>query len=271
MNLFLQSPIVQEMIDTLANLYRLGWDERNGGNVSYRLDETDLLEIEDVKQPLRKIPLHFNAEALIGEYFLVTGTGKYFKNIKKEPEDMLGLMRVDETGKEADLLWGFTDGGLPTSELPAHLMSHVSRLKEDDNHRVVMHNHATHLLAMTHSHSLDEKDFTKTLWQMCTECLVVFPDGVGVLPWLVPGTTEIGEATANKMSDYRLVIWPFHGVYGTGQSLDDAFGLIETAEKAAEVYTHVMSQGGIRQTLTDSDLKRLAHSFGVQPKEGYLK
>ena len=33
---------------------------------------------------------------------------------------------------------------------------------------------------------------------MCTECLVVFPDGVGIIPWLVPGTNEIGVATAEN-------------------------------------------------------------------------
>ena len=25
-----------------------------------------------------------------------------------------------------------------------------------------------------------ERDFTRTLWQMCTECIVVFPGGVNV-------------------------------------------------------------------------------------------
>jgi ribulose-5-phosphate 4-epimerase/fuculose-1-phosphate aldolase len=31
------------------------------------------------------------------------------------------------------------------------------------------------------------------------EWSVVFPDGVGVLPWMLCGTNEIGEATAKKM------------------------------------------------------------------------
>ncbi len=38
-----------------------------------------------------------------------------------------------------------------------------------------MHCHPANLLAMTYVHSLDEKAFTRTLWQMCTECIVVFP------------------------------------------------------------------------------------------------
>jgi ribulose-5-phosphate 4-epimerase/fuculose-1-phosphate aldolase len=36
--------------------------------------------------------------------------------------------------------------------------------------------------------------FTRLLWEGSTECLVVFPDGVGILPWMVPGTDGIGAA-----------------------------------------------------------------------------
>ncbi len=49
---------------------------------------------------------------------------------------------------------------------------------------------------MNYVHSLDEKELTLTLWQMSTECIVVFPDGVGVLPWMLCGTKEIGEVPA---------------------------------------------------------------------------
>lgn len=53
---------------------------------------------------------------------------------------------------------------------------------------------------------------TRQLWEGSTECLVVFPDGVGILPWMVPGTDEIGEATAIQMQKHSLVLWPFHHV-----------------------------------------------------------
>ena len=33
------APFVEEMRKTTANMYRLGWDERNGGNISYLLDD----------------------------------------------------------------------------------------------------------------------------------------------------------------------------------------------------------------------------------------
>ena len=259
------------MCATTQNLYQHGWDERNGGNVSLILDEAQVAEYLDVNEVKREIPMIFDASALAGKYFIVTGTGKYFKNVQNDPETNLAVLRVQENGKKLDLLWGYKDGGLPTSELPSHFMTHISRLAVDSENRVVMHCHATNLLAMTFTYSLDERLFTRILWQMCTESLVVFPDGVGVLPWIVPGTNEIGEATAEKMRTSRLVIWPFHGVYGTGKNLDETFGLIETAEKAAQVYTLTQAQGGIKQTLTDHDLRELAAAFHVTPKTGYLE
>ncbi len=262
---------IQEMIETTSNLYRLGWDERNGGNISYLLHEDELTPYLDLSKVNRNIPMDFDGTALIGQYFLVTGSGKFFKNVKKDPSVNLGIIRVADNGTSVDVLWGYSDGGLPTSELPSHLMNHIARLSVNPNHRVVMHCHATHLLAMTFTHDLDECAFTRTLWQMCTECLVVFPDGIGIVPWLVPGTNEIGIATSEKMKESRLVIWPHHGIYGSGETMDETFGLIETAEKSAQVYTIVCAQGPIKQTISDGQLKQLADRFDVIPREGYLK
>ena len=269
-NNILNANYVQEMIEVTTNLYRLGWDERNGGNISYLLEENEVLPFLNPTELIREIPMIFDAASLAGKYFIVTGSGKYFKNVQANPAENLGIIRVKEDGKTLQLLWGLENGAVPTSELPSHFMSHMARLEVDPENRIIMHNHATHLLAMSFTHDLDEKAFTRTLWQMCTECLVVFPEGVSILSWIVPGTTEIGEATAAKMKETRLVLWPQHGSYGAGKDMDEVFGLIETAEKAAEVYTYVCAQGGIKQTISDENLRLLADSFGVIPREGYL-
>ena len=195
----LTAPWMVEMIRTATNMYAHGWDERNGGNISLLLDEADVAEYLDLNNVLRTIPTGFEAPELEGKYFLVTGTGKYFKNVQYAPEVNLGLVRLTDKGMKAELLWGYEDGGKFTSEFPAHMMSHVARLRVDPQNRVVMHCHPANLLAMTYVHDLDERAFTRTLWQMCTECIVVFPDGVNVLPWMLCGTNEIGEATAKKM------------------------------------------------------------------------
>lgn len=267
----LSANFVQEMMNTTANLYRLGWDERNGGNISYLLKEEELIPFLNVNRVIRTIPMQFDASALAGKYFIVTGSGKYFKNVIDDPEENLGLIKVANDGKSVEVLWGFKDGGSPTSELPSHFMGHIQRLQVDPDHRVIMHCHATHLIGMTFTHSLDEKNFSKTLWQMCTECIVVFPEGVGIIPWMVPGTDAIGRATAEKMKDVRLVLWPHHGIFGAGTTMDETFGLIETAEKAAQVYTIVCAQGGVKQTISDHELQDLAEAFGVVPRPGILE
>ena len=267
----LNAPFVEEMKKLTANMYRLGWDERNGGNVSYMLDEALVAEYLDTSKVLRTIPTGFDAKALIGKIFIVTGTGKYFKNVQDDPENNLGIIRIAEDGTTAELLWGYSDGGRFTSELPAHLMSHMARLEVDPANRVIMHTHPTYTLAMNHVHELDEKKLTHTLWEMCTECIVVFPDGIGVLPWMVCGTNEIGIATAKKMKEFRLVIWGLHGIYGAGKSIDEAFGLIETVEKAAQLYMLAMSvQNPRTNTITDDNLRDLAKAFGLTYRTDFL-
>ena len=265
----INAPFVEEMKKTCTNMYRLGWDERNGGNISYMLDESLVGEYLDLNKAIREIPIGFDATALIGKIFIVTGTGKYFKNVESDPENNLGIIRIANDGKTAELLWGYADGGKFTSELPAHLMSHIARLSVDPENRVVMHSHPTNTLAMNYVHELDEKKITHTLWEMCTECIVVFPDGVGVLPWMLCGTNEIGEATANKMKEFRLVVWGMHGIYGAGKTMDETFGLIETVEKAAQIYMLTAHLPRIN-TIKDEEMVRLAEFFGVKYRKDFL-
>lgn len=265
----LEAKFIREFCDIADNMYRLGWDERNGGNISYRLSEEEVAPYLDLNKVLRVIPnagVHqtsFDASPLAGQIFLVTGTGKYFKNVKKDPANNIGIVRIAKDGKNAELLWGYEDGGRFTSEFPAHMMSHMARQKVDPESRVVMHCHPTNLLAMTYVHELDEAKFSHTLWEMSTECIVVFPEGLGVLPWMLCGTDEIGYATAKKMEKARLVIWALHGLYGSGKNLDEAFGLVETAEKAATIYNLIGDRRRVN-TISEEGFVELIHLFGIE-------
>ena len=265
----INAPFMREICMTTANMYRLGWDERNGGNISYLLDEEEVSKYLDINNVIRTIPLGFDASPLAGRIFIVTGTGKYFKDVKYNAETNLGIVRISPDGQDAELLWGYEDGGKFTSEFPAHLMSHIARLSVDPENRVVMHCHPTNTLAMNYVHELDEKKFTHTLWEMSTECIVVFPDGVGILPWMLCGTNTIGEATAEKMKKFRLVIWGMHGIYGAGKTMDEAFGLIETVEKAAQIYMLTAHMPRIN-TIRDRQLAELAEAFGVNYRKDFL-
>ncbi|MCR4594535.1 MAG: rhamnulose-1-phosphate aldolase [Clostridiales bacterium] len=265
----LDAPFMKEMCETASNMYRLGWDERNGGNISYMLDDGMIDGYLDTDHVIRKIPTGFEAKPLAGKVFIVTGTGKYFKNIEKDPENNLGIIRIADDGTTVELLWGYADGGRFTSELPAHLMSHMSRLSVNPENRIITHCHPDYTLAMTQVHEMDERKLTRTLWKQMTESIVVFPDGLGVLPWMVCGTNEIGEATAEKMKKYRLVVWTLHGIYGAGRDLDEAFGLIETVEKAAKQYMLTAHLPHLN-TIRDEELKELAEAFKVDYRRDFL-
>lgn len=264
----LEAPFVKELCKITSNMYRQGWDERNGGNVSVLLDEEQVKEYLDTDKVLRVIPTGFDAKELVGKYFIVTGTGKYFKNVEGDPETNLGIIRIGADGKTAELLWGYKNGGKFTSELPAHLMTHATRLKIDPKHRVVMHTHPTYTICMSAVVKTDDKVFTEKLWRNNTEAIVVFPDGVGVLPCMVCGTNEIGEATAEKMKKYRLVVWTNHGIYGVGKDIDEAFGLIETVEKTAQLY--MLTLGHVVNEIGDDVLQGLVDLWHLTPLDGIL-
>ncbi len=263
------APFIEEMCELTSNMYSKGWDERNGGNISCLLTEEEVEPYLDLNEVIRTIPIKFDASELKGKIFLVTGTGKYFKNVQKDPENNLGIIRIADDGVTAELLWGYADGGRFTSELPAHLMSHAVRLKHNPKNKVILHTHPTNILAMGFVHELDEKKLTHSLWQMCTECIVVFPDGVGVLPWMVCGNDTIGKATAEKFEEFRVIVWGLHGIYGAGESFDEAFGLVETVEKAAELYMKIAHLPRIN-TISNKELDDVAKAFGLEYRKDFM-
>lgn len=254
------------MIKTTADLWQKGWNERNGGNITLRLFPEDIAPYLSGWSVRQRVTLGKALPELAGQYYLVTGSGKYFRNIAIDPEANIAVCRVSDSGDDIELLWGLRDGGLPTSELPSHMQSHHALQAIPGNtDRVIVHCHATNLIALSYVLDFNTDNVTRALWEGSTECLVVFPDGVGTLPWMVPGTAEIGTETAVMIARHPLVLWQYHGVFGRGQSLDEAFGLIDTAEKSAQILVKVISMGGLRQSLTTAQLIALARRFGVCP------
>ena len=70
---------------------------------------------------------------------------------------------------------------------------------------------------------------------MMTECPIIFPEGIGVVEWMVPGGREIAVATSRLMETYNAVIWAHHGMFCSGVDFDSTFGLMHTIEKSAEM------------------------------------
>lgn len=261
---------VKGFIRLASDGYQQNWHERNGGNLSYRMKQED---IEAAKPYFGETasfqPIGTNVPGLAGEYFMVTGSGKFFRNVELNPEDTCAIIEIDGVGENYRILWGLVNGGKTTSELPTHLMNHeVKKRVTSGAHRVIYHCHPTNLIALTFVLPLTAEAFTRELWEMATECPVIFPSGVGVVSWMVPGGREIAVETSRLMEDYDAVIWAHHGLFCSGEDFDITFGLAHTIEKSAEILVKVRSMTREkRQTIEPEQFKMLAKDFNlVLPK-----
>ena len=231
-----EAAFVQGFIRMCDDGFKQNWHERNGGNLSYRIKPE---EVDEVKEELcfdkPWQPIGTSVPGLAGEYFLV-------------------------------------NGGRPTSELPSHLMNHeVKKQLTDGRHRVIYHAHPTNTIALTFVLPLEDKVFTRELWEMATECPVVFPDGIGVVGWMVPGGRDIAVATSELMKKYDVAIWAHHGMFCSGEDFDLTFGLMHTVEKSAEILVKVLSiQPNKLQTITPQNFRDLARDFKVTLPEEFL-
>lgn len=269
----LDTKFVKGFIKMADDGFQQGWHERNGGNLSYRLKQE---EVEEIRSRLNDhgewMPIGTSVPGLAGEFFLVTGSGKYFRNIIVDPEACIAIIELDEKGENYRIRWGLVEGGRPTSELPAHLMNHeVKKRVTDGKHRVIYHAHTTNIIALTFVLPLKDEIFTRELWESATECPVVFPDGVGVVPWMVPGGRDIAVATSKLMEFYDVAVWAHHGMFCSGEDYDLTFGLMHTVEKSAEILLKVYAVRPDKlQTITASNLREVANGFHVTLPERFL-
>lgn len=276
MNNILGVRVMNEYIHMCNNGVSQGWHERNGGNLTYRMKPE---EVEECRPYFKEksgewVAMGVSADNLKGEYFIATGSGKYLQNVNSEPQNNLCIVEINDTGDSYRIVWGLEDGGKPTSEFPTHFMNHSvrKRVTNGDN-RVIYHAHTPYVIALTYVLPLKAEVFTRMLWKSATECCVVFPGGVGVVPWMVPGGADIAKATCSLMETYDAAIWAFHGLFVSGPDFDTAFGLMHTIEKAAQIASIALSacqDGKLRQVITDENLRQIGKEFGVNLNEDIL-
>ena len=267
-------PVMQGYIRMCTDGWDQGWHERNGGNLTYRLTDAEVAEITPFldAEPRPWVAMGVTGENLAGSYFLSTGSGKFFRNVITDPEDSICVVEINDKGDSYRIRWGLVNGGKPTSEFPSHYMNHCVRAKATNGeHRVIYHAHPANIIAMTFVLPLTDRDFSRALWKSATECPVVFPGGVGVVPWMVPGGADIALATCKKMEEFDAAVWAHHGLFASGPDFDITFGLMHTIEKAAEIWVLQKSTGLPElQTIQDDELRAIARDFKVQLREDFL-
>ena len=249
---------VREIARIAGWIYPRGWAEANAGNMSLRIDRIDAFSMdrEGVRHPL-PTPM----ADLDGVHLVISGTGQRMREAPAAPEGYVGLIRVIEGGHAYRILWG---AGPSTSELPAHLGIHAMAMAERPEVRAVIHTHPTNLVALSHHPDLqDEAAFNDALFRLHPETRVHLPGRLARLPYIVPGTAELGVATAEALRTRDVVLWSLHGVVAVADRLDRAFDRVEVLEKAAALYLLAAGTGRTPVGMTDGQIDATLKAFGL--------
>lgn len=238
-------------------LWERGWAERNAGNLS--CDVTDVLP-PGLAEGASLTPLGTAYPELAGRHLLVTGAGSRMRDVALEPEAWCGVLRFCQDGAAYGVVGGGRDGAVftPTSELPSHLAIHAALRRRGATARAVVHTHPTELLALSLEPGIgDEGRFSRVLWSLHPEMVVVVPSGVAVVPYVMPGSLEQGRAAGHAMETHDVALWRKHGAVAVGEDFGSAFDLLETVNKAARLYLLCRSAGIAPEGLSDAEVEEL--------------
>jgi len=241
---------------------RLGWHERNAGNISLRLNRE---EIESVKSDFAYnsdwVKLSEPIPEMSCEYIFTTVSGSYFIDMEYECQNKFCICEISSDGTSYRIVWG---GAKPTSELCGHLMS-LAELKKRNGGRAVYHCHPANIVALSYILPQNDKSISEAIWESETEGAFVLPAGIGVVDFYVPGSLDLAIATAEKVKTYDVVLWSFHGVFACGESIASAFGLAHAVEKAAEIKMKVLSTGlPVVNKITREQQELTARTYGFE-------
>ncbi|MCC8174550.1 MAG: rhamnulose-1-phosphate aldolase [Odoribacter sp.] len=253
---------VADIAEVAGYLWQRGWAERNGGNISVNV--TDLMpEGADQMSPLGTVKLPTAFTALAGNYFYVTGTGRRMRYVALAPMENGCIIRLNEKGDAYDII--ADRNVMPTSELPSHLSMHnyMRGVKGKDT-KVVCHTHPTELIAMTHNKKFLEPDVLGCLlWSMIPETRVIVPLGLGIVPYEIPGTMDLAEATIKQLEKYDTVMWEKHGCLAVGDDVIETFDMIDTLAKSAQIYIAARQAGFEPEGMNKEQLNDLVPAFDL--------
>ena len=256
--------------------WHAGYHECNGGNASYRLSEADLDQARPFFDEAYRdwVPLESAMPEMGGVFLLVTGSGKFLRNVILDPAANCGIVEVSPAGDAWRCVWGLAGGARPTSELPSHIAAHAVRIAATEGRsRVLYHAHPTSVAALTSIIEPDARTVTRILWKAFSEAIIAIPDGIGVVPWMRPGSQSLADATAAELADHAACIWQLHGVFASGVTCDAAFGLVNAVDKAADAYLRARSASGGAEPLygiPDEGLRATAQAYGLPLCEAFL-
>ena len=253
---------IEKIAEVAGYLWQNGWAERNGGNITVNV--TDLVDDEIRQLPAisEVIQIGVTLPALKDCYFYCKGTGKRMRDLARWPMDNGSIIRIlDDCASYVIIA---DNPVMPTSELPSHLTVHANLIEKGSNYKATVHTHPIELVAMSHSKKFLGKDvLTKILWSMIPETKAFCPLGLGIVPYELPGSKELADATLRELEDYDVVMWEKHGVFAKGLDVMDAFDQIDVLSKSAKIYIDSKAMGFEPEGMSDEQLAEMTLAFNL--------
>ena len=117
---------------------------------------------------------------------------------------------------------------------------------------------------MSHNRRFLEKDVaTELLWSMIPETKAFCPRGLGIVPYQLPGSVELAEATIRELSDYDVVMWEKHGVFAVDTDITAAFDQVDVLNKSALIYMAARNMGFEPEGMSREQMRGLTEAFGL--------
>lgn len=253
---------VEKIAEVAGYLWQNGWAERNGGNITVNVTKMVDDEIRQMPAISEVKQIGVTLPALKGCYFYCKGTGKRMRDLARWPMDNGSIIRIlDDCASYVIIA---DNPVMPTSELPSHLTVHADLIEKGSDYNATVHTHPIELVAMSHNKKFLSKDvLTKILWSMIPETKAFCPLGLGVVPYELPGSNKLADATLQELQDYDVVLWEKHGVFAKGLDAMDAFDQIDVLSKSAKIYIDSKSMGYEPEGMSDEQLKEMTVAFNL--------
>ena len=260
-------PSLKAEIDKVAEvagyLWMKGWAERNGGNITINITGSvdDSMRAMPAVSEVRSIGM--TLPHIQGCWFYCKGTGRRMRDLSRRPMENGSIIRILPDCAHYEIV---ADAPVaPTSELPSHLAVHDYLLAKGSPYRASLHTHPIELVALTHSRKWMEKDAaTRMLWSMIPETKAFCPRGLGMVPYMLPSSNELAEATIRTLDeDYDVVMWEKHGVFAVDVDIMSAFDQVDVLNKAAQIYISARNMGFEPDGMTDAQMRELTEAFGL--------
>ncbi len=254
--------LVFPVAEVAGYLWQKGWAERNGGNITVNITEFVDDEIRQMKPISEVKSIGVTLPYLKGCYFYCKGTNKRMRDLARWPMENGSVIRIlDDCASYVIIA---DEAVAPTSELPSHLSVHNDLLSKNSPYKASVHTHPIELIAMTHCPKFLEKDVaTNLLWSMIPETKAFCPRGLGIIPYKLPSSVELAEATIKELQDYDVVMWEKHGVFAVDCDAMQAFDQIDVLNKSALIYIAAKNMGFEPDGMSQEQMKEMSVAFNL--------